>query len=268
MVRAIILLLFFSHLSFADNTLQITYKGSGSSITTKQIGSNNATYILCGSPTSNGSGTFPGTTYVAHTCTNATWNSTVDGTGNTVRMYTVWSNHTNSRNTITIDGNDNFAYIDQDEDDNVSSITQTGNDNHAEQLGTGDDNVYAITQTGNNKYAKIFAFGDDSDVTITQSGTGAHNAYVWNNNYADNNSATITQSGSGAKDADIFFYADADNSDVDLTQTGAGAHVANMKFYTDNYNVNVTQQGSTNQSYSATFNCTSSCTKTITITQQ
>ena len=268
MVRAIILLLFFSHLSFADNTLQITYKGSGSSITTKQIGSNNATYILCGSPTSNGSGTFPGTTYVAHTCTNATWNSTVDGTGNTVRMYTVWSNHTNSRNTITIDGNDNFAYIDQDEDDNVSSITQTGNDNHAEQLGTGDDNVYAITQTGNNKYAKIFAFGDDSDVTITQSGTGAHNAYVWNNNYADNNSATITQSGSGAKDADIFFYADADNSDVDLTQPGAGAHVANMKFYTDNYNVNVTQQGSTNQSYSATFNCTSGCTKTITITQQ
>ena len=243
-------------------------KGSGSSITTKQIGSNNATYILCGSPTSNGSGTFPGTTYVAHTCTNATWNSTVDGTGNTVRMYTVWSNHTNSRNTITIDGNDNFAYIDQDEDDNVSSITQTGNDNHAEQLGTGDDNVYAITQTGNNKYAKIFAFGDDSDVTITQSGTGAHNAYVWNSNYADNNSATITQSGSGNKDADIFFYSDADNSDVDLTQTGAGAHVANMKFYTDNYNVNVTQQGSTNQSYSATFNCTSGCTKTISITQQ
>ena len=257
MVRAIILLLFFSHLSFADNTLQITYKGSGSSITTKQIGNNNYTYILCGSPTSNGSGTFPGTTYVAHTCTNANWNSTVDGNGNTVRMYTVWSNHTNSRNTITIDGDDNFAYIDQDEDDNVSSITQTGDDNHAEQLGTGDDNVYAITQTGNNKYAKIFAFGDDSDITITQSGSGAHNAYVWNSNYADNNSATITQSGSGAKDADIFFYSDADNADVDLTQSGAGAHVANMKFYTDNYNVNVTQQGSTNQSYSATFNCTS-----------
>ena len=268
MARAITLLLFFSHLSFADNTLQITYKGSGSSITTKQIGSNNTTYILCGSPTSNGSGTFPGTSYVAHTCSNANLNSIVDGTGNIVRMYTVWSNHTNSRNTITIDGNDNFAYIDQDEDDNVSSITQTGNNNHAEQLGTGDDNVYAITQTGNNKYAKIFAFGDDSDVTITQSGTGTHNAYVFNANYADNNSATITQSGSGNKDADIFFYADADNSDVDLTQSGAGAHTANMKFYTDNYNVNVTQQGSTNQSYAATFNCTSNCTKTITITQQ
>ena len=39
MARAIILLLFFSHLSFADNTTQITFKGAGSSITTKQVGS-------------------------------------------------------------------------------------------------------------------------------------------------------------------------------------------------------------------------------------
>lgn len=266
MARAIILLLFFSHLSFAgDNTVNITYKGSGSSITSIQEGNSNTTTILCGAGSS---GTVPGSSYVAHTCTGAVWNVDVEGNSNTVKMYTVWSNHTNSRNTITIDGNDNSAYIDQDEDDNVSSITQTGNTNIAEQLGTGDDNVYAITQTGNNKYAKIFAFGDDSDITITQSGTGAHNAYVFNANYADNNSATIVQSDSGNKDADIFFYADSDNTDVDLTQTGSGAHTANMKFYTDDYDVDVTQSGATNQSYSATFNCTSSCTKTISITQQ
>ena len=71
MARAIILLLFFSHLSFADNTTQITFKGAGSSITTKQVGSGNATYILCGSPTANNSGSFPGTTYVSHTCSRA-----------------------------------------------------------------------------------------------------------------------------------------------------------------------------------------------------
>ena len=269
MARAIILLLFFSHLSFAgDNLTQITFKGSGSSITTKQIGSGNSTYILCGSPTNNGSGSFPGTTYVSHTCSNATWVSNVDGTSNVVRMYTVWSNHTGSRYTINVDGNSNFAYLDQDEDDNVSSITQNGNDNHAEQLGTGDDNVYAITQTGNDKYARILAFGDDSDVTITQSGSGEHNSYVYNYNYADNNSTTIVQSGSGDKDADIYFYSDADNADVDLTQTGSGDHTALMRFYTDNYNVDVTQAGANNQSYSATFNCSSNCNKTISITQQ
>jgi len=267
MARAIILLLFFSHLSFADNTTQITFKGSGSSITTKQIGSGNATYILCGSPTSNGSGSFPGTNYVTHTCSNATWNSTVDGNSNTVRLYTVWSNHTDNTYTVSIDGDDNFVWLDQDEDDNTSTITQTGNDNHAEQLGSGDDNVFVITQTGNDKYAKILDFGDDGNKTITQSGTGQHNAYIYNNGSAHNNDATIIQSGSGNKDADLFFYG-ADNSDIDLTQSGNGAHTSNMKFYTNNYDVDVTQSGSTNQSYSATFNCSSNCTKTISITQQ
>ena len=202
MVRAIMLLSLISLPSFAgDNTISITTKGSGNSITTKQIGNGNDSTILCGVGSS---GSVPGSTYVAHTCTNANWNITIDGNSNTTRMYTVWSNNIGSTNTITIDGNDNFAYIDQDEDDNTSSITQTGNSNHAEQLGTGDDNVYSITQIGNNKYAKIMAFGDNSDFAIYQSGTGLHNTYIWNNNYADNNSVVVTQSGSGNKDADIF----------------------------------------------------------------
>ena len=129
--------------SFAgDNTITITTKGSNNSITTKQMGNGNSTTILCGAGSG---GSVPGSTYVAHTCSGAVWNATVDGNSNTVRMYTVWSNNTGSRNTITIDGNDNFAYIDQDEDDNVSTITQTGNSNHAEQLGTGDDNVYSLS---------------------------------------------------------------------------------------------------------------------------
>ena len=267
MARAIILLLFFSHLSFADNTTQITFKGSGSNITTKQVGSGNATYILCGSPTNNGSGTFPGTTYTSHTCSNANWTSNVDGNSNTVRLYTVWSNHTDNTYTINIDGDDNFVWLDQDEDDNTSTITQTGNDNHAEQLGSGDDNTFVITQTGNNKYAKILDFGDDGNKTITQSGTGAHNTYIYNNGSGHNNTATVIQSGSGNKDADLFFYG-ADNSDIDLTQSGAGAHTAYMRFYTNNYDVDVTQSGANNQSYSATFNCSSNCTKTISITQQ
>jgi hypothetical protein len=41
-----------------------------------------------------------------------------------------------------------------------------------------------------------------------------------------------------------------------------------MKFYTTGYDVDVTQLGATNQTYTATFNCTADCTKTISITQQ
>ena len=267
MARAIILLLFFSHLSFADNLTQITFKGAGSNITTKQVGSGNATYILCGSPSNNGSGTFPGTTYVTHTCTNANWTANVDGNSNTVRLYTVWSNHTGNTYSINVDGNDNFVWLDQDEDDNTSTITQTGDDNHAEQLGSGDDNTFSIVQTGNDKYVKILDFGDNGNKSVTQSGTGLHNAYLYNNGGGHYNQVTLIQSGSGNKDADIFFY-NGDNNELDLTQSGAGAHAANIKFYTSDYDVSVTQSGTTNQSYTATFNCTSNCTKTITITQE
>ena len=77
MERVIILLLFFSPLSFAgDNTTTIITKGSGSTITSKQVGNGNATNILCGA---NSNGSFPGTTYVSHTCSNATWSSTITG---------------------------------------------------------------------------------------------------------------------------------------------------------------------------------------------
>ena len=266
MVRAIMLLSLISLPSFAgDNYLSIITKGTGTNITAKQVGNGNSSYILCGA---NSSGSMPGTTYASHTCGSATLNTTVIGNSNTTRLYTVWSNNMDNAYTITVTGDDNFVWLDQDEDDNVSTITQTGNDNHAEQLGSGDDNVYSITQTGNDKYAKIFGFADDSDYTVLQYGTGAHNTYIYNYPNADNNSATVTQYGSGNKDADIFFYNDADNTVVNLTQYGAGAHAANMKFYTDDYNLNVTQKGATNQSYTATFNCTQNCTKTITITQE
>ena len=70
MVRVITLLLLISPLSFAgDNSLTITTKGTGSSITAKQVGNGNTGYILCGA---NSSGSMPGTTYSSHTCGSAT----------------------------------------------------------------------------------------------------------------------------------------------------------------------------------------------------
>ena len=131
----------------------------------------------------------------------------------------------------------------------------------------GDDNVYTISQTGNSKYAKMYAFGDNADSTITQSGTGQHNAYIYNANYADNNSSTITQSGSGDHDADIWWYSDADNGIASITQSGSGNHTARLNFYNDDWNVSVTQSGATNKSFTATYNCITNCTKTLTVTQ-
>ena len=265
MVRVIMLSLLISPLSFAgDNYLSIVTKGTGTSITTKQVGNGNSSYVLCGA---NSSGSFPGTTYTSHTCGSATLSTTVIGNSNTTRLYTVWSNNMDNNYTISVDGDDNFVWLDQDEDDNTSTITQTGDDNQAEQLGSGDNNIFSIVQTGNDKYVRILDFGDNGNKSVTQSGTGLHNAYLYNNGGGHYNEVTLIQSGSGNKDADIFFY-NGDNNELDLTQSGAGAHAANIKFYTSNYDVSVTQSGANNQSYSATFNCSSNCTKTITITQE
>lgn len=266
MVQVIIQLLFFSLLSINiyanDNIITIQTKGTGTTITTKQVGSGNITGIYCGL------GSFDSSLINTHNCDNASVTSTVTGISNTVYSQSVWSNHSDQVWITTINGNDNYAVIDMDEDDSTSTIIQTGNDNDAWILGSGDDNVYKIEQIGNDMYGKIISFSDDSDIWITQEGSGNHNAYVYNSSYADNNSTRLIQEGSGNKDADVFWYSDADNGDLNLTQQGNGAHTSNIKFYTDDYDVTVVQKGWTNKSYSATFNCTSNCNKNISITQE
>ena len=123
------------------------------------------------------------------------------------------------------------------------TVTQVGNDKHGEIYMSGDDNVYTITQTGTgNHYAKFYAFGDDSTWTATQSGSGNHNAYIKSCNNCNNNDATITQSGNGA-------------------------HVGNIRVEQGNYTVNATQTGVSAKAYTAVFDCTSSCNKTITVNQ-
>ena len=267
MVRATTLLLFFSLLSFAafagDNVITIQTQGTGTTITAKQAGSSNTTGIYCGL------GSFDNSLVGNHTCDGATITVDVTGDSNVAYSQSVWSNHDGQSWITTVTGNSNYAVIDMDEDDNTSRITQDGNDNQAWILGSGDDNVYKIEQLGDDYYAKIVAFSDDSDVWITQEGTGNHNAYVLNYSGGDNNSTRLIQKGSGIKDADIYFYSGADDNDVNLTQQGNGAHTAYMRFYTTDYDVAVIQKGSSNQSYTAQFNCTGGgCDKTISITQQ
>ena len=259
----IIPFLFISLHSFAgDNVITLKAQGTGATITTKQMGTSNTTGIYCGQ------GSFDNTLIQNHNCDNATITSSVTGDSNQAYMQSVWSNHDGQPWITTVNGYSNYSVIDMDEDDNTSTIIQTGNDHQAWILGSGDDNVYKIEQDGESQYGKIISFADDSDIWITQEGTGDHNAYVYNSSGGDNTSTRLIQKGSGNKDADIFWYSGGDDGEVTLTQQGNGAHTALMRFYTNEYDVTVVQKGATNKSYSATFNCTSNCNKTISITQQ
>ena len=264
MVQVIILLLFSSLLDLAyagDNLITIQTKGTGTTITTKQIGTSNTTGIYCGL------GSFDNSLVTTHNCDDATITATVDGISNVVYSQSVWSNHEGQSWITTVTGNDNYAVIDMDESGSTSRITQIGNDNRAWILGSGINNVYKTEQTGDDMYAKIISFADDSDIWITQEGSGDHNAYVYNSGSGHRNSTRLIQKGSGNKDADVFWYG-ADDGDLTLTQQGNGSHTSLIKFYTDDYDVTVVQKGTTNKAYSATFNCVSNCDKTISITQQ
>jgi len=261
MVRAITPLLFFSLLSFAgDNTITIQTQGTGTTITASQAGSSNTTGIYCGL------GSFDNSLVGNHTCDSATITVDVTGDSNVAYSQSVWSNHDDQTWITTVTGNSNYAVIDMDESGSTSRITQDGDDHRAWILGSGVDNVYKIEQDGESHYGKIISFGDDGDIWITQEGSGDHNAYVYNSGSGHNNSTRLIQKGSGNKDADVFWY--ADDGDLTLTQQGNGSHTSNMKFYTDDYDVTVVQKGWTNKSYTATFNCTSNCDKTITIMQE
>ena len=156
MVRAITLLLLTSLLSIyvhaGDNLITVQTKGSGTSITVKQIGTSNITGVYCGL------GSFDNSLVSSHTCDNATISITTDGNSNTAYAQSVWSNHDSQTWSITIDGDDNYAVIDMDQDDNTSTIIQDGDDNEAWILGTGNNNVYKIEQTGNQMYAKFITF--------------------------------------------------------------------------------------------------------------
>ena len=261
MVRATTLLLFFSLPSLAgDNLITIQTQGTGTTITASQAGSSNTTGIYCGL------GSFDNSLVSNHTCDGATITVDVTGDSNVTYSQSVWSNHDDQTWITTVTGNSNYSVIDMDESGSTSRITQDGNDHQAWILGSGVDNVYKIEQDGESHYGKIISFGDDGDIWITQEGSGDHNAYVYNSGSAHNNSTRLIQKGSGNKDADIFWY--ADDGDVTLTQQGNGSHTSNMKFYTNDYDVTVVQKGWTNKSYTATFNCTSNCDKTITIMQE
>ena len=262
MVRATTPLLFFSLLSYAgDNLITIQTQGTGTTITASQAGSSNTTGIYCGL------GSFDNSLVGNHTCDGATITVDVTGDSNVTYSQSVWSNHDDQTWITTVTGNSNSSVIDMDESGSQSRIEQDGDDHQAWILGSGVDNVYKIEQDGEGMESKIISFGDDGDIWITQEGSGDHNAYVYNSGSAHRNDTRLIQKGSGNKDADVFWYG-ADDGDLTLTQQGNGSHTSNMKFYTDDYDVTVVQKGTTNKSYSATFNCSSNCTKTITITQE
>jgi hypothetical protein len=231
---SLISFLLISQLAYAsDNSVEVRTKGSSSLIHITQAGTSNTARVWCGLSTG---------VYTQHNCSNAEIDIDQTGTSNVARTYSQLAAHTGNEYKIEQTGNDNFGYIDADDDSNDMDIVSNGNNNDAEIYMQGDNNVYSIIQTGNDKEGEIRAFGDNSNFSIDQSGAGEHFAKIYASGSADNNDAAITQ-------------------------TGSGDHYMRLNFYTDDYDVTASQSGISNKSITATYNCVTSCNKTVVISQ-
>ena len=110
MVRLLLISLISFPLVAGNNAITIQQKGDDSIINIKQVGYTNNATVYCG--LSNG-------IYSTHTCTRATINLTTTGSGNTTKAYSQWSNHSDNNFTITQTGDNNYGYLDLDQDDNT-----------------------------------------------------------------------------------------------------------------------------------------------------
>ena len=172
----------------------------------------------------------------------------VDGDGNDVTIY---QGKKVDGTTDTTEGGDHEAYITITGDSNTFESYQTdestfccSNRNHLADIITGSSNTVVHDQRGNGAHQGfIEVTGDSNDIDVLQSGGQGDHFYDLILS-GDNNSVTSLQKGDGGH-----------SMTLDLTNNGGA------------YNVNTTQDSTTNQSYSLTGICTNIIGCAISVTQ-
>jgi len=181
----------------------------------------------------------------------------------------------------------NHVHIDQvaDGDNATVNITQIGYDNHIDFTFAHANNTFNLSQSGNGNSISWVSYwgsgrnwGGDVDgtgntETVTQIDGATYGRHIWgNNNEVDvyqNGTHTFNmdihvngvehenwQEGSGSHYAHIYYYQNSHDSITDIEQKGSGSHQARITLQgSEHTNLNLLQQGSTNQSYNITNTC-------------
>ena len=171
-------------------------------------------------------------------------------------------------------GYDNYINFSFDHANNVFNLNQYGNGNSISWVpywGSGKSWGGDVDGTGNNESVIQYdgatygrhIWGNNNDVDIYQSGTHTH----WLDIHASSVEHEVSQSGEGSHYSHIYYYGSTSTSVTDLTQSGSANHNAQIKIQGNQpTTLNLTQQGSTNQSYNLTQTCytTGGCTVNVT----
>ena len=195
---------------------------------------------------------------------------TVDQEGNN-NLIAGFPSSTNSISDANITGNNNTTTLRQDGENNVILFNITGDyntttvdqgdgghsdDNRAEFLIGGDYNTVDIKQRHNNgignngHYIAIGISGDNNNVLTNQQNDGDKIGFI--SITGDDNDIDLIQQGTGSHYVEIDV---GSNQTVDVTQDGTGNHNASVSMTGYASGLDLTQDSSTNQTYSINQNC-------------
>ena len=199
-----------------------------------------------------------------------------EGNNNTISWVSYWGSGRAWGGDI--DGNDNNIKIEQynttGTDANRVGMHVWSSDNDVD-IGQGctfsdasDTTCSGTSSEYGGHTANLDLHSDNNTIKISQQ-TGSSNAdhYVQLYTYGGNNNNTfVNQKGNGNKTLNMIIRTDGGTQDI--LQKDSGAHTATIdltgSYHTD---LNLIQQGSTNQSYSLTQNCLTSGGCTVGVTQ-
>lgn len=185
----------------------------------------------------------------------------------------VYINQIGSYNAIDVlqSGTYNLVDVIVDGDSNNVNVDQYGakNYNRTSVTGTGNTtNVYQSNSGGNvtGHHSGVTITGSNNQVGVTQTNDAEKISFI--SVSGSSNTINNFQSGTGAKYSDIKTVGNGHT--VTLDQKDAGAHAARIEVTNIGgaSNVNVLQQGNTNQSYLLQQQCATASGCSVTITQQ
>ena len=199
----------------------------------------------------------------------------IAGVGSTTNSL-VEADITGNNNTTTLKqkGDNNVMLFDITGDSNTTTVdqgsTSGADDNRVEFDINGDTNTTSITQNHNNgigtngHFLALDLDGDNNNVLTSQLNDGDKKAFI--SVQGDDNDIDLYQQGAGSHYAEIAVGSD---QTVDITQDGSGQHNTSVSMSGYTSGLDLTQQGSTNQTYSINQTCVNAngC-GTTTITQQ
>ena len=199
----------------------------------------------------------------------------IAGVGSTTNSY-VNADITGSNNTTTLKqkGDNNVMLFDITGNTNTTTVdqgsTSGADDNRVEFDINGDTNTTSITQIHNNgigtngHFLALDLDGDNNNVLTSQLNDGDKKAFI--SVQGDDNDIDLYQQGAGSHYAEIAVGSD---QTVDITQDGSGQHNTSVSMSGYTSGLDLTQQGSTNQTYSISQTCVNAngC-GTTTLTQQ